>query len=469
MEQPPALDARSRRPGRSGRVQTGPNAPSPTNSCRPRPLHPPPVSMSSTVSAIRHTFRKTPRRPVDNRPRRSVRNDGAHVKAPRSERSARWVLPGRRMPEWPPPDPCQAPRTCRDRSLASSPIQPEVRRWECIATSARLAPTCNAGGSTGRIKGRKASRRARLVLELLEDRLAPSVTLTGVPTWLPEGPSPNIGAGDTQGPTPDTTQDVGAVEALAVDPMDSERVLAGSVNGGHSGGRPTTPRRPSPTGPRRRTRCHLCRSGSIAFSPVTDRVIYAEDGQLPARTTGVSISRARAAGPFGVYKSSDGGATWQVLNPSGIFTGLRIERIIPTALNGGQTVFLATTDTNPGPSTTQGGVYRSDDGGATWTRLSGANNGLPDSGVSPTWSRTRFDANQVFAAIPASLSATPGVFRLDMGLAAGAEQHVGECHGQHRPRRPLPLPLRIELSISPAGASQPWSGPRSSTPPVTTR
>jgi hypothetical protein len=46
--------------------------------------------------------------------------------------------------------------------------------------------------STERIKGRKTSRRARLGLELLEDRITPSVTLTGVPTWQSEGPGPEL-------------------------------------------------------------------------------------------------------------------------------------------------------------------------------------------------------------------------------------------------------------------------------------
>jgi hypothetical protein len=87
--------------------------------------------------------------------------------------------------------------------------------------------------ATERIKGRKTSRRARVGLELLEDRMTPSLTLTGAPPWQPEGPSPNAPAGNNQGPTPATTQDVGAVEALAVDPMNSKRVrvLADSVNG----------------------------------------------------------------------------------------------------------------------------------------------------------------------------------------------------------------------------------------------
>src|SRR5262245_14943968 len=80
---------------------------------------------------------------------------------------------------------------------------------------------------------RKHHRKHRIVrphVECFEDRTVPSVGLVGVPDWTAEGPAPKLGA-NTIGPTPDTTLAVGAVEALAVDPMNSSHVLAGAVNG----------------------------------------------------------------------------------------------------------------------------------------------------------------------------------------------------------------------------------------------
>ena len=80
-----------------------------------------------------------------------------------------------------------------------------------------------------------------------------------------------------------------------------------------------------------------------------------------------------------MYKTTDGGATWTHLGFS-TFQGMRIRSIIPTKPSGGQTVFAATTETR-GPGT--GGVYRSDNGGTTWNRVSGSvSSRLPDAAVS---------------------------------------------------------------------------------------
>lgn len=301
-------------------------------------------------------------------------------------------------------------------------------------------------------KGSPCARRSRVVLSLsslepLERRTLLSITLTGVPNWVPEGPSPQINAGNVIGPAPATTQDVGAVEALAVDPTNSKHVVAGTVNGGVWQTSDFTAPNPAWT-----TTTDLLPSlaiDSVAFSPVNANVIYAGTGQVSSDFAGGNA--------VGLYKSTDGGATWKILNPAtaaspnGIFTGLRILRVVPTPLNGGQTVFVATTDASTDAfGNPTGGVYRSDDGGTSWTRLSGSN-GLPSSGVTDLVENPA-NTNQFFAGIARASSATPGVYRLDLGVNttwSNVSNNIAAAD--------LSASLRVELSISPAGVNPVWA------------
>ena len=287
--------------------------------------------------------------------------------------------------------------------------------------------------------------------EPLEQRHLLTVTLLGVPNWIAEGPAPiTDGGGNVIGPTPATTLKDGADNAIAVDPTNSKHLFVATVNGGIWQTPDFTVANPTWT-----TTTDLMPSlaiSSIAFSPVNSNVIYAGTGsyssiyviQSNANPLDTDAQGGRAVG---VYKSIDGGATWQVQNPGGIFSGLRIIRIIPTTLNGGQTVFAATTDGG-----NAGGVFRSDDGGTTWNRLSGAN-GLPDSGVTDLVENPS-NANQFFAAVPNSVSATDaGVYELDLGVSTTNWVNVTSNIAP----ADLSASLRIELSISPAGANPVWA------------
>jgi len=287
-------------------------------------------------------------------------------------------------------------------------------------------------------------KRESFQLEPLENRLLLSVGLIGVPNWSPEGPAPQISAGNVISTSLATQQDVGAVNQLAVDPNNSKHVLAATVNGGIWQTQDFTAA--SPTWTTTTDRLPSLSVSAIAFSPVNSKVIYAGTGQFSSDFAGDTA--------VGVYKSTDGGLSWQILNPTdalnpnGIFTGLRINRIIPTALNGGQTVFLSTVDTgfdalrNP-----TGGIYRSDDGGGSWTRLSGAGaNGLSNNGVTDLVQNPN-NANQFFAGIPGS-----GVFELDLGVGTNWTNVSNNIAAGD-----LNSALRIELAISPAGVNPVWA------------
>src|SRR5262249_2255859 len=86
----------------------------------------------------------------------------------------------------------------------------------------------------------------------------------------------------------------------------------------------------------------------------------------------------------GLARSTDGGATWQVL-AADTFAGERIREVVPTSLNAGNVVLAdayAPGNVVDGFPPSGGGVYRSSDGGQTFSRISGApGSGLPDQPV----------------------------------------------------------------------------------------
>src|SRR5207245_10923815 len=87
--------------------------------------------------------------------------------------------------------------------------------------------------SAKRTAGRAPSRlkpSCRLSVERLEDRTLMAVSLTGVPSWVEQGPGPIIG-GATSGLGPDNPVS-GAVEAIAVRPGDPSTVFIGTTAGG---------------------------------------------------------------------------------------------------------------------------------------------------------------------------------------------------------------------------------------------
>jgi hypothetical protein len=211
-----------------------------------------------------------------------------------------------------------------------------------------------------------------LSIEPLEGRFVPSQT------WIEQGPTlllqgPGINEFRAQGyPT------TGAVEALAVDPTNADVVYAGTVNGGVWKSNNATS--PSPTWvPLTDQQLPYLDINSLAVSPINPNVIYAGPG--PTSSLGF-----RGAQGFGVARSLDGGAHWQVLGAN-VLAGQAIRSIVPTTLNGGQVVLAASlyrgNRSLVAPLAPGGGVYRSTDGGSTWTQLSGApGTGLPAEGVS---------------------------------------------------------------------------------------
>jgi hypothetical protein len=176
------------------------------------------------------------------------------------------------------------------------------------------------------------------------------------------------------------------------------------------------------------------------MSPVNPRILFAGTGSTSSFVFDGSPG-------FGVARSTDGGRTWSVLAQD-TFSGRRINSIVPTALEGGNVVLAATLfDAPPGQSgfntfvIPAGGVFRSTDLGDSFVRLSGnGSSGLPDQGVSSLVADPG-NRNRFYAAVPAFMGATgsEGVYRSDDGGVTWTAVNTGLMG--------LDSSLRILLSV----------------------
>jgi len=161
----------------------------------------------------------------------------------------------------------------------------------------------------------------------------------------------------------------GRIAAVACSPSDSGRYFVGGADGGVwrttdggvtwealTDGLPTTS------------------IGALALDPSDENTIYAGTGE------GNFANHSRYG--LGLYKSTDGGDTWAQLAESD-FSGRTFSRIVVDPANG-QTVYAAVTRAGGFPELAAAklhpgrngdvGVFRSTDGGVSWSRLGG---GLP--------------------------------------------------------------------------------------------
>lgn len=285
-------------------------------------------------------------------------------------------------------------------------------------------------------------RRQKLFLEPLESRLLLSADLVGVPDLVDQGPAISINGqvAGLAGPNPV----VGAIEAIAPHPTDANTIFVGTVAGGiwrtTNGGAnwtPLTDQWPSLS------------VGAIAYSPLdaTNNTLFAGTG---------SFSSGGNGGPaVGALRSTDGGNSWVPIGNE--FTSERVRSIVPTALGtslADQVILVATIDA--------GGVYRSTNGGNTFTLVSGTSgtsDGLDNdadgsidealelnlpSGNASHLVRDPGNVNRFYTALPGQ-----GVFRSDNGGANWVQVNNGLTG----------LPAgRIELSVSAAAGNPVYAG-----------
>jgi len=239
-------------------------------------------------------------------------------------------------------------------------------------------------------------RERRVAIEALESRCLLTITLTGVPSWVPEGPAPNANGQDENVPSeagggPNAVS--GAIEAIAVNPGDPRNVFVGSVNGGIW-------RTPDIT------------ANPVAWTPLIDQYPGLEISDLrfdPTDATNQTVVAGMGntsnigtpLGPvIGLLRTRDGGATWSQLGNTAAM-GLQGDNV-SAVLPRGNTILVGVV------SGTAPGLYRTINGGTTFRLISGLN-GLNNGAVYDV-AADPSNANRAYAVVG---GATGGLFRTD--------------------------------------------------------
>lgn len=242
--------------------------------------------------------------------------------------------------------------------------------------------------------------RVLLRLESCEPRDMPSSSIPlSLTDWTEIGPMPLLRA-QTPGNLPAT----GRASCVAVHPTDPNTIYIGTAGGGvwkTTNGGATNPDWTPLTDDQA-----TCFIGSIALAPSNPNIIYVGTGEAELRD--ISFYGR------GVLKSTDAGATWALLGANH-FDRTVISKVVVHPTNP-DIVFVSVggfgTDGN---TAQQPGVYRSTDGGLTWTNTTSAittSVGFSDVDMDPT------DVNVLWACAGVRLGASEdGVYKTTNALA----------------------------------------------------
>jgi photosystem II stability/assembly factor-like uncharacterized protein len=193
---------------------------------------------------------------------------------------------------------------------------------------------------------------------LEQDSVAPAALVTqGSLQWISVGPTP---LSDARAPTNPANFNSGRVGALAVDPGNPDHWLVGAGNGGiwqsRDGGANWAPQTDY---------AETLAIGAIAFAPSSPSIVYAGTGEA----AGQGFTR----GGLGMLKSVDGGTTWSMLAGS-TFARAALRRVhvhpsnpdtlMAISARGG----LGRDSREWAPMPPPYGVWKSTDGAVSWIR-----------------------------------------------------------------------------------------------------
>ncbi|MBR0939430.1 autotransporter outer membrane beta-barrel domain-containing protein [Bradyrhizobium jicamae] len=226
-------------------------------------------------------------------------------------------------------------------------------------------------------------------------------------TLLSEGPGPAVGNRNTvgSGDNPPNGTASGAIEAIATDPTNANVIYAGSVNGGvwksTDGGSTWTPLTDQKAS---------LSIASLSLDPtdLTHQTVIVGTGATSngGFASASTFTNTRNFGniPGIIYYSTNGGASFMTIaNPT--LTGQSITDVDIR----GQTILAASYEPrvmSAGGSFYSGGLYRSTDGGATFAAVGGAaGSGLPTGPITSLVADPT-NPNTFYAAVTASSNAT---------------------------------------------------------------
>lgn len=319
-----------------------------------------------------------------------------------------------------------------------------------VSTRRRLGWVTERRGAR-RVGGGRASRLP--LLERLEERalLAISLPTLSATAWTSIGPAPiepSATSGDS-GPDSDAINNglgpnpigifnpvAGRIDSIAASPTDPNTIYVAAAGGGvwktTDGGTNWTPLTDGQA---------TLSMGKLAIARSNPNVIYAGTGDSEANLDGGGNLDSRMTPGRGILKSTDGGQSWTLLGAS-LFDRREIGAVVidPTDAN---TVYVAVADFVPGSIAGNTGIWKSTDGGQTWTDTTSsatANIAPADSFLSLVMDPTN---PQVLYASASDIGGNPsnGVYKTtDSGVhwAAAGNFPIGGSQG------------RIALAISPA-------------------
>src|SRR5579872_266732 len=237
-------------------------------------------------------------------------------------------------------------------------------------------------------------RRPELFPRLRTNAQTPPAIVLSPTTWTPIGPAPLNSV--------DITYNVsGRIVAIAADPANANKIYIAAAGGGvwrtSDGGNTWTPLTDTQS---------TLSMGALALAHTNPLMLYAGTGEA---NNGLDSNFGR-----GIMTSIDGGDTWTLrTGPAGVFDRMTISQIVvdPTNANIAYASFSDGGTNSLCCSNT--GVWKTSDGGQTWSNLTAAID------TTHTWSGVQIDPahpNVLYAALgDSSTNVTNGVYKSTNG------------------------------------------------------